>query len=149
MKKTKMQSRNVVLRVLTRGFEMVRNPLGKLMALAGVFLLLFGTSIVVKADDISDAITSVSGYETDAVVVGTAILLFVLGRRVVRKLIAFAMIGTSAALAWSAFTPNAHATGDDITTVISSVSGYETAAVVVGVAVLLFVLGRRVIRKLI
>ena len=43
----------------------------------------------------------------------------------------------------------AHAQSDQITTTISSVSGYETAAVAVGVAVLLFVIGRKVVRKLI
>lgn len=37
----------------------------------------------------------------------------------------------------------------DITTVTSTVSGYVTAAIVVGVAVLLFVLGRKVVRKVI
>jgi len=37
----------------------------------------------------------------------------------------------------------------DITGVINDVEGYMDAAIVVGVAVLLFVLGRKVIRKLI
>lgn len=37
----------------------------------------------------------------------------------------------------------------DISGVTSAVSGYVTAAVAVGVAVLLFVLGKRVVRKLI
>jgi len=37
----------------------------------------------------------------------------------------------------------------DIAQVTTSVSGYVTAATAVGVAVLLFVLGRKVIRKLI
>jgi len=37
----------------------------------------------------------------------------------------------------------------DITGVISDVSGYMTAAVTVGIAVLLFVLGRKVVRKLV
>jgi len=37
----------------------------------------------------------------------------------------------------------------DITGVTTSVSGYVTAATAVGIAVLLFVLGRKVIRKLI
>jgi len=36
----------------------------------------------------------------------------------------------------------------DIDGVISDVSGYQTAATVIGIAVLLFVLGRKVIRKL-
>lgn len=37
----------------------------------------------------------------------------------------------------------------DITGVVSDVSGYMDAAIVVGVAVLLFVIGRKVVRKLI
>jgi len=37
----------------------------------------------------------------------------------------------------------------DITGVISDVSGYMDAAIVVGIAVLLFVVGRKVVRKLI
>lgn len=37
----------------------------------------------------------------------------------------------------------------DIAGVTSDVSGYVTAAIVVGIAVILFVLGRKVIRKLI
>ncbi|HEV2210251.1 MAG TPA: hypothetical protein VG167_15850 [Verrucomicrobiae bacterium] len=37
----------------------------------------------------------------------------------------------------------------DVTGVITAASGYQTAAVVVGIAVLLFVIGRKVVRKLI
>jgi len=37
----------------------------------------------------------------------------------------------------------------DITGVTTSVSGYVTAATTIGIAVLLFVLGRKVVRKLI
>lgn len=37
----------------------------------------------------------------------------------------------------------------DITSVTSTVSSYVSAAIVVGVAVLLFVLGRKVVRKVI
>jgi len=37
----------------------------------------------------------------------------------------------------------------DIDGVISDVSGYKDAAIVVGIAVLLFVLGRRIVRKLV
>jgi len=37
----------------------------------------------------------------------------------------------------------------DITGVITEISGYMDAAIVVGVGVLLFVLGRRVIKKLV
>ena len=37
----------------------------------------------------------------------------------------------------------------DITGTISSISGYMDAAIVVGIAVLLFTLGRRIVRKLV
>jgi len=37
----------------------------------------------------------------------------------------------------------------DMTGVIDAVTGYQEAAIVIGIAVLLFVLGRRVVRKLI
>lgn len=37
----------------------------------------------------------------------------------------------------------------DITAVITAVDGYYDAALVVGIAVLLYVLGRKVVRKLI
>lgn len=36
----------------------------------------------------------------------------------------------------------------DITSVIDTLDGYRTAAVAVGVAVLLFVLGRTIVRKI-
>jgi len=45
------------------------------------------------------------------------------------------------------FTPSANAQ-TDITGVIDSLTTYKTAAIVVGVAILLFVLGRRVVSKL-
>ena len=127
----------------------IRTPVGRLMMAFAVMLGVVATTAICRADDISDAITSVSGYETAAVAVGIAVLLFTLGRRVVRRLICAALMLGGAGLMNSLFTANAHATGDDITTVITSVSGYETAAVAVGVAVLLFVLGKRVVRRLI
>jgi len=37
----------------------------------------------------------------------------------------------------------------DMTGVIDSLSGYQTEAIAVGIAIFLFVLGRRVVRKLI
>jgi len=42
-----------------------------------------------KADatDIAGVTTAITGYKNDAIIVGVAILLFVLGRKVVRKLI--------------------------------------------------------------
>lgn len=49
--------------------------------------LLLGASAVQAATDITEVTTEVSGYKDAAIVVGVAILLFVIGRRVVRKLI--------------------------------------------------------------
>lgn len=46
-----------------------------------------------------------------------------------------------------AFMSSAYATDDDVTTIVSSVSGYWTAIKVVAAGVLLFVLGRKIIRK--
>jgi len=40
------------------------------------------------------------------------------------------------------------ATDDDITTVVTAVSGYWTAIKAVAIGVILFVIGRRVLRKL-
>lgn len=54
--------------------------------------------------------------------------------------------GAFAVMALGAMTP-AFAQSD-ITGVITEVSGYKTAAIVVGVAILLFTLGRAVVRKL-
>jgi len=65
----------------------------------------------------------------------------------VRSFVGRAMIATSAVIALAFATTGAMA--DDISTVTPSVSGYVTAAIVVGVAVLLFVLGRKVLRRLI
>jgi len=45
--------------------------------------------------------------------------------------------------------PSALFAATDITGVISDVSDYKDAAIVVGIAVLLFVLGRRIVRKLV
>lgn len=42
---------------------------------------------------------------------------------------------------------SAFATDDDVTTIVTSVSGYWTAIKVVAAGVLLFVLGRKIIRK--
>jgi vacuolar-type H+-ATPase subunit I/STV1 len=124
-------------------WNVVRNPVGyAAMALAFVLGFIASTGIA-KADDISDAVTSVGGYVTSATVIGVAVLLFVLGRKVVRKLIAIAFI-------LAGFGLSAHATAPtDIPGVTDAVSGYVTAATVIGVAVLLFVLGRKVVRKLI
>jgi hypothetical protein len=66
-------------------------------------------------------------------------------RRNAGKVIAVATVG---AMLLGASAAHAQAS-DQITTTISSVSTYETAAVAVGVAVLLFVIGRKVVRKLI
>lgn len=62
-------------------------------------------------------------------------------RLVVKKLFAMLTVGAAGLATSQAAT--------DITGVISDVSDYKDSAIVVGVAVLLFVLGRRVIRKLV
>jgi len=41
----------------------------------------------VRADEITDTISDVSGYVTAAMAIGITVLLFVLGRRVVKRLI--------------------------------------------------------------
>lgn len=53
------------------------------------FLAMLGLVMAVpaRADDISDLITDVSAYATSAIAVGVVVLLFVIGRKVVRKLI--------------------------------------------------------------
>jgi len=51
------------------------------------------------------------------------------------------------ALAFQAMTGVALATDDDITTTIASLGGYWTAIKVTALAILLFVLGRRIVRK--
>jgi len=55
---------------------------------------------------------------------------------------------TLVAVAGLAFTAPAMFAQSDITGVITEVSTYKTAAIVVGVAILLFTLGRAVVRKL-
>ena len=67
---------------------------------------------------------------------------------VARPALGMAMIATAFALAWAAMTGSAFATGDDITTTITALSGYWDAVEVVAIAVVLFVIGRRIIRKL-
>jgi hypothetical protein len=54
-----------------------------------------------------------------------------------------ALTGTFAFLA---VTANAQT---DITGVMTSVSGYKDAAIVIGIAILLFVIGRKVVRRLV
>lgn len=93
------------------------------------------------ATDITGVVSDVSGYQAAAAVVGIAVLLFVLGRKVIRRLIVALMFGSLLVQSSMAAT--------DITGVVSDVSGYQAAAAVVGIAVLLFVLGRKVIRRLI
>lgn len=110
------------------------------LALVGAGVFVAGASSA-WADDISTTTTAVQGYVTAAIVVGISVLLFVLGRKVLRKLIALAFVIGASAMSASAAT--------DIAGVTTSVDGYVTAAIVVGISVLLFVLGRKVLRKLI
>jgi len=118
-----------------------KNGLARASAFALALMAFVSATNVAKADDISDTTTTVSGYVTAAIVVGIAVLLFVLGRKVLRRLICVAFMGwLVSSNAWAA---------TDIAGVTSSVSGYVTAAIVVGISVLLFVLGRKVLRRLI
>jgi spermidine/putrescine-binding protein len=54
----------------------------------------------------------------------------------------------AALLALAAFTGNVSAQTDTLTTTIDSISGYWTAAEVIAVGILLFVIGRKVVRKI-
>lgn len=66
-----------------------------------------------------------------------------------RGIVGYSMIAMAFALAITLVTTNAHATGEtDITGVVDAVSGYWDAVVAVSIAILLFVVGRRVVRKL-
>lgn len=63
-----------------------RRNAGKVVATAGVTLMA-SVAHAQTTDQISSTISTVSTYETAAVAVGVAVLLFVIGRKVVRKLI--------------------------------------------------------------
>lgn len=65
----------------------------------------------------------------------------------VLKAVSVACVAVAAALAFSLFTGSACAQ-TDITTAVSTVSGYWDAVKVISIAILLFVIGRRVVRKL-
>jgi len=121
--------------------QFIQSLVGRVMIACSVCMLIALFTPALLADDISDTTTTVAGYVTAATVVGIAVLLFTLGRKVLRRLIvavgflSFALLGANAAT--------------DIAGVTTSVSGYVTAATVVGIAVLLFALGRKVLRRLI
>jgi len=120
-----------------------RSLLGTALTIAGVVVALFALTGTVKADDISDTISDISGYVTAATAVAIGIVLFVLGRKVVRRLIAFALIAGLALYAQYA------SAATDITGTITTISGYVTSATAVAIGVVLFVLGRKVVRRLI
>jgi hypothetical protein len=65
----------------------VRAFFGKCLLVLGAISAMVAAGAVCKADDISDLTGSVSGYVTAAIAVGVAVILFVLGKRVLRKLI--------------------------------------------------------------
>jgi len=52
-----------------------------------LFVLLGSSAMAADPTDITGVTTSVQGYVTAAIVVGIAVLLFVLGRKVIRRLI--------------------------------------------------------------
>jgi len=61
-------------------------------------------------------------------------------RKNMKKLMALGLLGLSTAATFAQ---------SNIDQVVDTVDGYRTAAVAVGIAVLLFVIGRKVVRKLI
>lgn len=63
----------------------MRKALKKAAVVAGSALMA-GSAMAADPTDIAGVITSVDGYRTAAVAVGVAVLLFVLGRSIVRKL---------------------------------------------------------------
>jgi succinate dehydrogenase/fumarate reductase cytochrome b subunit len=65
-----------------------------------------------------------------------------------KRIVGCALICFAMALLFSVFTGVAHAT-DSISDATTTIDGYRTAAETVGAAVLLFVLGKRVLRKLV
>jgi len=75
--------------VKARALAFARRNAGKVIAVATVGATLLGASVAhaQASDQITTTISSVSSYETAAVAVGVAVLLFVIGRKVVRKLI--------------------------------------------------------------
>lgn len=57
------------------------------LALAGAFLAISGAAAMAQPTDITGVISAVDGYRTSAVVVAIALMLFLIGRSVVRKLV--------------------------------------------------------------
>ena len=64
-----------------------------------------------------------------------------------KRFLGFALMLLGLGLVAMAITPNAMADGDDITTTISTISGYWTGVKVIAIGVVLFVIGRRILRK--
>jgi len=122
---------------------LAKSLLGRVMIACAALLALGLTTSAVMADDISTTTSTVSGYVTAAIAVGIAVLLFVLGRKVLRRLVALAFCVYMASNSAFAVAPV------DIAETTTAVSGYVTAAIAVGIAVLLFVLGRKVLRRLV
>jgi len=113
----------------------------KFLKMFAVAALATVATLSAKASDIGDATTAASGYVTAAIVVGVAVLLFTIGRKILKRLI----VGLGML---SLLTLGANA-ATDIAGVTSDASGYVTAAIVVGVAVLLFTIGRKILKRLI
>ena len=65
--------------------------------------------------------------------------------RLLKTLTGYSMVAAAFALLLAVFTCNASAQ-TDITAAISAVSGYWDAAVVIALAIVLFVVGRKVLR---
>jgi len=65
--------------------QAIRNRLATMFVLA--FAMLVAVSSALAQSDIAGVTTAVDGYVDAAIAVGVAVLLFVLGRKVVRRLI--------------------------------------------------------------
>ena len=65
-----------------------------------------------------------------------------------RRFLGLFMVLVALALALAAVTSNALATGDDISTATTTISGYWDAIKVIAIAVVLFVIGRKVLKKI-
>lgn len=57
----------------------------KRLALAGAFLGVTGYSAMAEATDIASTITELGTYKTAGMAIGVALLLWVLGKRLVKK----------------------------------------------------------------
>jgi len=71
-------------------------------------------------------------------------------KNTLRKAFGYACLAGAAlqGLALTAGTALADGTSDDMTTTLTSINGYWTTAEGIGIAIILFVLGRKVVKKI-